>query len=265
VRARRGAGLRLGAIVVLLLGASAPSARAQTAGPARSQRADPNENAGPARGASADANADARSVIDRTVVRFVAPETGGAEHPRFVLERVLALEARLEAMAAAGGVGEGYEEHDVHAALDHDVAEQLLAGLAERLIAESPADKRPLYDEIPRVEQELGMALLERFGGRARVDDAAQTEHLDSSEVSALLRRAALAAWYLDRAVTPILHPSDEQLREVYRTSAHPFRGVPFEQARGPLGRWFVVERLRVAETAFLQSARSRLRIVITP
>jgi hypothetical protein len=205
-----------------------------------------------------------RTVVDRAVARFIAPETGGAERPRFVLERVLALEARLEAMAASLGAVEGYDEHDVRAALEHDVAEQMLASLAEKLISDSPADKRPLYDEIPRVELELGAALLDRFGGRARVDEAAQAEHIDSSEVSALLRRAALAAWYLDRAVTPILHPSDEQLREVYRTSAHPFRGAPFEQARVPLGRWFVVERLRVAESAFLQSARSRLRLVIT-
>jgi hypothetical protein len=204
------------------------------------------------------------TVVDRAVARFVAPETGGAERPRFVLERVLALEARLEAMAASAGPGDGYDEHDVRAALEHDVAEQMLSSLAEKLVADSPADKRPLYDEIPRVEQELGAALVDRFGGRARVDDAAEAEHIDGTEVSALLRRAALAAWYLDRAVTPILHPSDEQLREVYRTSAHPFRSVPFEQARVPLGRWFVVERLRVAESAFLQSARARVRIVIT-
>jgi hypothetical protein len=96
------------------------------------------------------------------------------------------------------------------------------------------------------------------------VDQAADAEHLDGGEIEALLHRAALASWYLDRAVTPILHPSEEQLRDVYRTSAHPYRGQPFEKARDALARWFVVERVRVAEAAFLQSARSRVKITIT-
>ncbi len=47
-------------------------------------------------------------VADRAVVRFLSPETGGVAHPRFVLERTLALEARLEAMAETGGIGDGY-------------------------------------------------------------------------------------------------------------------------------------------------------------
>jgi hypothetical protein len=213
---------------------------------------------------SSRADVPAQAGIDRTVVRFFAPETGGAEHPRFVLGRTLAFEARIEAMAASPGV-EGYAERDVRAALDHDVAEQLLAGLAEKVIRESPAEKRPLFDEVPRVEQDLAAALVERLGGRARVDDAARAEQIDGAEVGALVHRAALAAWYLDRAVTPILRPAEEQLRQVYRTSAHPYRGRPFEQVRDALARWFVVERLRVAEAAFLQSARSRVHVIVTP
>ncbi len=213
---------------------------------------------------AASAQTPPQMVVDRAVVRFLSPETGGTAHPRFVLERTLALEARLEAMAENGGTGEGYQDRDVRAAMEHDVAEQMLASLAEKLIADSPAEKRPGLGEVPRVEAQLGPALVERLGGRARVDEAAQAEHVDGSEVEALVHRAALAAWYLDRAVTPILHPSDEQLRDVYRTSAHPYRAQPYEQAREALGRWFVVERVRVAESAFLQSARSRVRIIVT-
>jgi hypothetical protein len=205
-----------------------------------------------------------RAVVDRAVVRFFSPETGGTGYPRFVLERELALEARLEAMAENGGIGQGYKERDLRAALEHDVAEQILATLAEKLIAESPAGKRPGLGEVPRVEAELGPALLERLGGRERVEEAARSEQLEPAEVDALLHRAALAAWYLDRAVTPLLHPSDDQLRDVYRTSAHPYRGQPYEQAREALARWFVVERVRLAEGAFLQSARSRVRIIVT-
>jgi hypothetical protein len=213
---------------------------------------------------AASAETPSHTVVDRAAMRFLSPETGGTAHPRFVLERTLAFEARLEAMAEGGGIGDSYQDRDVRAAMEHDVAEQMLASLAEKLIADSPAEKRPGLGEVPRVEAQLGPALVERLGGRARVDEAAQAEHLDSAEVEALLHRAALAAWYLDRAVTPILHPSDEQLRDVYRTSAHPYRGQPYEQAREGLARWFVVERVRVAEGAFLQSARSRVKIIVT-
>ncbi|HEY8087681.1 MAG TPA: hypothetical protein VIF09_07550 [Polyangiaceae bacterium] len=234
---RRGAGLRaalsLGALVLL---APAPAA---AEGPAPS--------------------------FDRASVRFVSPETGGPAHPRFVLQRTLAFEARLEAMAQGTGSGDGYEERDVRTALEHDIAEQMLASLAEKLITDSPADKRPGLDEIPRVEREVGAAMLQRLGGRARVDDAAHGEQLDTVEVDALLHRAALATWYLDRAVTPLLHPTEEQLRDVYRSSAHPYRGQPFENVRDALSRWFVVERVRVAEAAFLQSARSRVKVIVTP
>src|SRR5258708_17884756 len=106
--------------------------------------------------------------------------------------------------------------------------------------------------------------MLERLGGRARVDEAAKAEQLDPQEVAAIFRRGALAAWYIDRALTPILHPSEEQLRDVYRTSGHPYRGQPLEEVRAALGRWFVVERARVAEGAFLQAARSRVKIIVT-
>ena len=51
-----------------------------------------------------------------------------------------------------------------------------------------------------------------------------------------------------------------EQLREVFRTSAHPFKNQPFETVRPALTRWFVEERLRAAETTFLQVARARVR-----
>jgi len=73
-----------------------------------------------------------------------------------------------------------------------------------------------------------------------------------------------MAAWYLDRAVTPILEPSEEHLREVFRSSAHPFRGQPFEQARPALRRWLVAERLRAAESAFFQAARVHIRIIVS-
>ncbi len=203
--------------------------------------------------------------VDRTVVRFYAPETGGAAHPRFVLERTLAFEARLSAMAQrAEGTGEGYQDRDVRDALDHHVAEEMLASLANDLVSESPADKRPSNEELARVDRDIGAAFTERLGGRERVEQAARAEQIETAEIDRILRRQARAAWYIDRTVTPILEPSEEQLRDVFRSSAHPYRGQPFDEVRAALQRWFVVERVRVAEVAFLQGARSRVRVIVT-
>jgi len=205
-------------------------------------------------------------VIERTSVRFYSPETGGTAYPRFIFERVLAFEARLADMAETpDGIGESYGERDLRDAIEHHVAEEILASLADRFVAEAPPDRRPTPGDLATVERDVSAAFVERLGGRKRIDDAARAEQIDDAEVDAILRRASLAAWYIDRAVTPILHPSEEQLRNVFRASAHPYRGQRFEQVRGPLERWFVVERVRVAESAFLQAARSRVQIITIP
>lgn len=215
---------------------------------------------------AASAEAAPHPVVDRVAVRFYAPETGSMAHPRFVTERTLAFEARLEALLESGqDLQGGYPERFVRSALEHHVAQEMLASLADKLIADSPPDRRPRARELAQVRTDVSAALLERLGGRAQVDPVARAEQLDPSEVDRLLAREAMAAWYLDRAVTPLLHPTDEQLRDVYRTSAHPYRGQPFDRVRAPLERWFVVERLRVAESAFLQAARARVKIVVTP
>jgi hypothetical protein len=156
-----------------------------------------------------------------------------------------------------------FDDRDVTSALDRDIAEQILVGLAQKLIDESPADKRPDPRDIEKAEQEVAAGLVARFGGRAAVDAAAATEEIDSAEVDAILRRAGLATWYIDRSIAPMLHPDEETLREVYRTGGHPYRGQPFESARKQLEQWYVVEHTRAAETAYVQSARSHARIVI--
>lgn len=202
----------------------------------------------------------APGMVDRVSVRFYSPETGGAQHPLFVLERRLAFEARLEAL---GDGRTGFDDRDVANAMDRDIGEQILVGLAQKLIDESPADKRPDPREIDKVEQDVAEGLAARFGGRPAVDTAAAAEQMDPAEVDAIFRRSGLAAWYIDRSITALLHPDEEQLREVYRTGGHPFRGQPFETVRQPLERWFIVERMRTAESAFVQSARSHAHIVI--
>ena len=65
----------------------------------------------------------------------------------------------------------------------------------------------------------------------------------------------------MDRAITRILHPSDDELRTAYRTGNHPFRKQKFEDVRDPLERWLVDQRLRAEEQSFFQQARARMQV----
>jgi hypothetical protein len=204
---------------------------------------------------AASAEAVPHATIDRVAVRYYAPETGGSARPRFVSERMLSFEARLDALAEQAPESASREDRFVRSALDRHVAEDMLAALA--------VQSGTVLQDLSALADEERTALLERVGGEAGLRAAMAAEGIDDSEVDALLRRRVRAAWYIDRALTPLLRPTDEQLREVFRTSAHPFRNQPFETVRAALTRWFVEERLRAAETTFLQVARARVHVVV--
>lgn len=194
-------------------------------------------------------------VVDATAVRFYAPETGGPSRPRFITQRILALEARLQAKAEDAAAA-GYQERHVRSAMDLHIAEELLASL--------PLERPPDEAEVGRVASELREALLQRIGGERQLTSAAEAERVSEGEVADLLRRRARAAIYVERQLARVLYPNEEQLRDVYRTAAHPYKNLKFEDARVQLGRWYVDERLRAAESAFLQGARARVTIAVT-
>jgi hypothetical protein len=197
-----------------------------------------------------------RAVLDRVAVRFYAPETGGAARPRFITDRTLSFEARLLAMSEQGAAPEAPpEERYLRLALDRHVAEELLSFLGIQGARDS-FDLAPLADEA-RAELE------QRIGGRLALQRAAALEQIDPEEVEALFLRQARAIYYLDRHVTPLLLPSEEQLRDVFRSSAHPFRDRKFDDVKRDFTRWYIAERIRSAEATFLQTARTRVKIVI--
>jgi hypothetical protein len=197
-----------------------------------------------------------RAVLDRVAVRFYAPETGGNARPRFITERVLSFEARLLAMSEQGASARSApEERHLHQAIDRHVAEELLSSLGIEGGKETP--------DLSRLADDARAELEARIGGEGPLRDAALAERIDPEEVQAIFLRHARAAFYLDHHVTPLLYPDDRQLREVFRTAAHPFRNKHFEEARKDLARWLVAERLKGAESAFLQTARTRVKIVL--
>jgi hypothetical protein len=199
----------------------------------------------------------AHATIDRVAVRYYAPETGGSARPRFVSERMLAFEARLDALGEGAPDSAALGDRFVRAALDRHVAEDMLSALA--------VQSGTVPGNLPALADEERTGLVERLGGEAVLRAAMAAEGVDDSELDALLRRRVRAAWYIDRTLTPLLRPTEEQLREVFRTSANPFKNQPFDAVHPALARWFVEERLRAAETTFLQVARARVRVVVVP
>ncbi|WP_394822063.1 hypothetical protein [Pendulispora albinea] len=202
-----------------------------------------------------DAAAQEEDIVDGVAVRFYSAETGGVSRPRFIMQRVLAFEARIQAKVEDGGA-RAYQDRHVRAAMDQHIAEELLVAL--------PLERAPDEAEIARVSVDLREGLVQRIGGDVVLRELAEMERISEAELGALFRRRARAALYVERAVLPILYPSEEQLRDVYRTAPHPYKSQKFEEARLPFARWYVDERLRAAETAFLQAARSRVKIAAT-
>ena len=195
-------------------------------------------------------------VLDRVVVRFYAPETGGVERPRFISERRLAFEARIEALADQDrGSDQAYRERHVSAALERHVSEVLLSSLR---IEPEPSEA------VMARQVELARKLLsDRVGGDDALLAAQRAEGISSAELSALLRRQARASLYLDRMVAPMLRPSDAELEAIQRSAPAGLQNEPFAHVRPLLLRWYVSKRLGAAMSSFFQEARSRVTITL--
>jgi hypothetical protein len=196
-------------------------------------------------------------LVDRAVVRFIAPETGGTRSPRFVFERVLAFEARLEALADPDRQQgtEAFRERHVRAALDRHIAETLLASLR--------IEPEPKPEELVRLTEAARLILVQRVGSALALNQAARAEGIDDRELLSILRRQARASLYLDRMVSPMLSPSDAELRNVHKSAPPLLRDQRFEQIAPLLRRWYVSRRLSQALQSFYQNARSRVEITI--
>jgi hypothetical protein len=202
-----------------------------------------------------DPGLDSRAVLDRVAVRFYASETGGSARPKFITERMLSFEARLLAMSDQGASAETPpQDRHLHLALERHVTEELLSSLAIE-------GARDTFD-VTELADEARAEMVRRIGGDA-LERAASIEQIDPEEVEGFFLRHARAVYYLDRHVTPVLSPAEEQLRDVFRSSGHPFRDKKFEDVRKEFARWFIAERVKAAESTFLQTARSRVKIVI--
>lgn len=193
-------------------------------------------------------------VVDRTLVRFTAPELGGAAHPSFVFERELAFEARLEALADPDHTGvEPFRDRHVRSALERHIAETLLSSLR--------IDPEPSVARIAAQAKAARVMLMERVGGPERLEEAARAEQISEREIDVLLRRRARASLYLDTMVAPMLRPNESELRILHANRQTPFSSSPYEQVAAPLKRWYAGQRLASAVAAYYQGARARLKV----
>lgn len=194
--------------------------------------------------------------VDRIAVRFVAPETGGAAKPRFLTERELAFFARMEALIEGVTLDpDTYPERYVRAATDRLVARAMLASLYVQGGVEPP--------DLPRLALEQRADLADRIGGPTVLEEAMAKEGLGDDELMAFLRDQVRATYYVERAISPVLVVTEDQARETFRATLHPFRGAKYEDVKLRLRRWLVTERFRAVELEFLQSARARIKVSV--
>jgi hypothetical protein len=195
-------------------------------------------------------------LLERAVVRFFAPETGGVQRPRFIYERTLAFEARVEALAAQDRSGDApYRERHVSAALERHISEVLLSSLR--------IEPEPTEALLERQVELARKVLSDRVGGEALLVEAQRAEAISNAELSKVLRRQARASLYLDRMVAPMLRPSDAELEAIQRSAPAALQNEPFARARPLLLRWYVSRRLSSAMASFFQEARSRVTITL--
>lgn len=201
------------------------------------------------------APASSVTLLDRVVVRWYAPETGGPQRPQFIFERELAFEARLESMTDPEPEPGPYRDRHVRAALDRHIAETLLASL--------PVTP-PLKPREVALRAEMARDILEqRVHGRDRLIAAAAAEGITSDELDAMLRRQARASLYLGRMVAPMLEPNVVELRDLHRSGATPYKDQPFDEVAPAIARWYVGQRLNQAVETYYLNARSRVSILV--
>jgi hypothetical protein len=194
--------------------------------------------------------------LDRVVVRWYAPETGGIKRPQYVFQRELAFEARLEAFTDPDPEGGPYRERHVRAALDRHIAETLLANL----IVVPAATRREV---AARATVARGI-LEQRVRGKEHLAAAAEAEGISPQEIEAMVTRQAKASLYLDRMVAPMIAPSEIELREIYKTGATPFKDQPFDRIEPLLGKWVMGQRIARALETYYQNARSRVVLAVS-
>jgi hypothetical protein len=193
--------------------------------------------------------------LDRVVAKWRLIEQGAEKRvrERLIFARILAFEARIEAMALGEPPDAKLVDRPIRLALSRHVTEELLQSL--------PVTPEVEPTEIAKRAELSRRALEIRVGGVERLEAAMQRERIGADELAGLLRRSARASFYLERMVAPLLEPTELELRELHASGKTPFTDKAFDTILEPLKRWVMGQRLTAAVDDFWQQARSRLVI----
>ena len=140
-------------------------------------------------------------------------------------------------------------------ALDRFIAEEMLASLLIERGAEPP--------DLPKSALDAREELEARLTGASRLTDLMKADGISEGELGAYLRRRVRATTYVDRVLTPILKPTEDELFQGFRTMPSPFRSLTYEDGRGRFLRFYIHERFRSLSLDFVKGARARMTLTI--
>lgn len=201
------------------------------------------------------ARADEGVVVDRIAVRYTVPETGGALKPRFISERELRFWARIESTIDEGSAPPDFYARYARTALDRFIAEDMLASL----LVERGVEPR----DLPKAAVDAREELEARLPAQTHLPDLMKQDGISDSEFAAFMRRRVRATMYVDRVISPIMKPSEDEVFQAFRTMPSPFRALAYEDARTRFLRFYIQERFRSLSLDFVKSARARLSFTI--
>ncbi len=211
--------------------------------------------------------------VDQVAVRYSAPELGGSAHPRFITLREVTFFARIEALGTDGAVATDFVARYGKSAYERLIAEDLLASVEAQALT-SPVPRTALRPtdggvreatrtaaQIARMVTSARSELVRRIGDEKQLQAALAADGISADEFDGRMRRRALALFYLDRNVTPMREPQEDELLRAFRGGSHPFRNEKWETARTKFVPYFVDDRFHQAAIEYLQAARTRVKI----
>ncbi len=202
--------------------------------------------------------------IDHTVVRFFSRDGDGIDHPNYITEHIVAFEARLVELEQES-FGRPFDASTFHLPVPQRAAirSSIDTHIAETLVVALPMESPPSSAVISQRVAWMRKSLAESVGSEAALQQAAAAEGIGPDDIDALVYRETLAAIYIDHHSTPIFDIPIDQLRAAFASYSDRFKKTDFTAARDTFSRWLARQRLRAAEMAFFQQARSRVHVSI--
>ncbi len=219
------------------------------------------------------ASAAEKVLAERTVARFIDPESGdAATSQRFVFQRELIVEAWLVAFERAPCAPDAkgkcsapnptlYDEKSLRTALDRHLIDEVLG-----------SRELPLKHEarVPGATAVAQQVLTDAVGGPERLAAAltaslgrtvAESEMAGVPELHTLVRRRARAEIWLEVAVAPPIEPTVVELAAFQPRAPELIAKAPFHPDN--VRRHARAARLREFATTYLQLIRSKLHLEI--